>query len=101
MRSLGLETVLVSSVAHGNWDTMGVDVRVRSVDNVGIFLASIVLDVALFLNRDSVGRFVAVLEASIMSMVRFTVDNWDVLVFNVLVFDGYGNGQQGGQCDEL
>lgn len=106
MRSAGVETVLIGGVAHRDLLTMGVDVRVRSMDDVGLtLLGSSVLDVALFLDLDAVARLVSVLEATVMSVEGLAVDNRDVLVLHgmvvVLVLDGKGNGQQGGQCDEL
>lgn len=99
---MGLESVFVGGVAHGNWDTMGINVGVRSMNNVGcVILVSGVFDITLLLNRNSVGRFVFVLEASVVSVERFAMYNWDVLVFHLMVIEGYGNGQQGRQCDEL
>jgi len=104
MGAFGTETILVSDVGDGDWDSIGTGVAVGALGDLslGLRVAS-VLQVSLLLGDDSISGLIAVLVRSVMvDLLGLPHDGDELVGVGLLSVLGGGDaqGQNGGEyCD--
>ena len=100
MISLGIESVLISSVSDGDWDAFGRDVRVGSLDDLDTLLwirLLWVLDVTVLLSYGAIRVLVGPTEGAILAVVVAgpNINNVGIWVWLELLWASGSNGHQG------